>query len=129
MAEPIEIFTRLEPIVSKRFFCRPKALRVVIALAPKHPQAHTRFWPVSWGSQPLHNRRTELLEVSRIPGVDGLDPRLQSAARNQGVIDRATDDACFGGVLDRGMILVSGERDEREMLPNVLQKEQHLIAA
>src|ERR1700730_8293027 len=76
----------------------------------------------------FHNRRSELLEVFRIPGVDGIDLSLESAASNQRVIDRAADYARGRSFLDCGMVLVASERDEREALTNVLQKEHCLLA-
>src|SRR5216683_6005636 len=85
--------------------------------------------PFSYSSQSCRDRRSELLEVFRIPSVNGIDLRFQSATSDQGVIDRAANDTRLSGFLDRGMVLVAGERDERKALANVLQKEQHLLAA
>jgi len=60
--------------------------------------------------------------VSRVPGVDGINLRLQGAARNQRVIDRPTDNTRLRGLLDRGMVFVGGQCDERKAFPDVLRR-------
>ena len=72
------------------------------SIAALQTRAPFRSSSVSWRPQPPCNRGTESLTAPRIPGVDRVDLSLQSATSNQGVIDRASDDARPCSLLDRG---------------------------